>query len=46
MHAPFEIHMLVVHRILRYLKSTPSKGLVFCKHGHLEVEGCRDADWA
>ena len=37
--------MDAVHRILRYLKSAPGKGLMFSKHGHLEVEGYTDADW-
>jgi hypothetical protein len=46
MHSPNEVHMDVVHRILRYLKSTPGKGLMFSKHGHLEVKGYTDADWA
>jgi hypothetical protein len=44
MHSPNKVHMDVVHRILRYLKSAPSKGLMFSKHGHLEVEGYTDAD--
>ena len=46
MHSPNEVHMDVVHRILRYLKSASGKGLMFSKHGHLEVEGYTDADWA
>jgi hypothetical protein len=45
MHSPNEVHMDAVHRILRYLKSAPGKGLMFSKHGHLEVEGYIDADW-
>jgi hypothetical protein len=33
--------------ILRYLlKSSPRKGLMFKSHGHLNVEGYCDADWA
>nr|CAD1840715.1 unnamed protein product [Ananas comosus var. bracteatus] len=35
-----------VERILRYLKSTPGKGILFSNHGHLKVEGYTDADWA
>jgi hypothetical protein len=46
MHSPNEVHMDAVHRILRYLKSAPGKGLMFSKHDHLEVEGYTDADWA
>nr|XP_028964595.1 uncharacterized protein LOC108174041 [Malus domestica] len=44
MHRPSEAHMDVVKRILRYLKSTPGKGLMFSNHGHQEVEGYTDAD--
>jgi hypothetical protein len=32
--------------ILRYLKGTPGKGLMFSKYGHTDVEGYTDADWA
>ena len=32
MHAPSEDHLQVVMRILRYLKATPSMGLLFCKN--------------
>ncbi|CAL9017436.1 unnamed protein product [Prunus brigantina] len=46
MHSPSEDHMGAVMRILRYLKVTPGKGLMFCKYGHTNVEGYTDADWA
>ncbi|BFG38701.1 hypothetical protein CerSpe_249750 [Prunus speciosa] len=46
MHSPSEVHMEAVMRILQYLKSTPGKGLMFSKHGHLQIEGFTDADWA
>ncbi|VVA22039.1 Hypothetical predicted protein, partial [Prunus dulcis] len=46
MHSPSEVHMEAVMRILQYLKSAPGKGLMFSKHGHLEIEGFTDADWA
>ncbi|BBH01926.1 ABC-2 type transporter family protein, partial [Prunus dulcis] len=38
MHAPSEAHMDAVNRILRYLKSSPGRGLMFGRHGHLDVE--------
>ncbi|XP_070662239.1 secreted RxLR effector protein 161-like [Malus domestica] len=38
--------MDVVICILRYLKITPDRGLVFSKNGYLNVEGYVDADWA
>ncbi|CAN6698718.1 unnamed protein product [Malus baccata var. baccata] len=46
MHAPSEDHMAAVMRILSYLKGAPSRGLIFRKHGHMEVKGYTDADWA
>ena len=45
MHNPSEDHMGVVIRILRYLKSSPGKGLLFSKNAHLNIEGYTDADW-
>ncbi|CAL9023566.1 unnamed protein product [Prunus brigantina] len=41
MHSPSEDHMGVVMRILRYLKVTPGKGLMFCNYGHTDVEGSK-----
>ncbi|XP_016651106.1 PREDICTED: uncharacterized mitochondrial protein AtMg00810-like [Prunus mume] len=46
MHSPSVPHRNAVDRILRYLKSTPEKGLMFSKNGDLEVVGYTDADWA
>ncbi|CAL8113480.1 unnamed protein product [Prunus armeniaca] len=46
MHSPSEDHMGAMMRILRYLKVTPDKGLMFCKYGHTDVEGYTDVDWA
>ncbi|CAL2254340.1 unnamed protein product [Prunus armeniaca] len=46
MHAPSEAHMDAVNRIMRYLKSSLGRGLMFAGHGHLDVEGHTDADWA
>jgi len=46
MHDPRSGHLDVVYRILRYLKSSPGKGLMFKSHGHLNIEGYCDADWA
>ncbi|CAL2245578.1 unnamed protein product [Prunus armeniaca] len=46
MHSPSEDHMNIVLRILRYLKSAPGKRLMFSKHGHLNIDGYSDADWA
>jgi hypothetical protein len=46
MHNPSEDHMDVVIRILRYLKASPGKGLMFSKNSHLKINGYTDADWA
>jgi len=46
MHDPRSGHLDAVYRILRYLKSSPGKGLMFKSFGHLNVEGYCDADWA
>jgi hypothetical protein len=45
MHCPSEDHMDAVIWILRYLKSSPGKGLMFSKNNHLNVDGYTDVDW-
>jgi len=45
MYDPRNGHLDAVYRILRYLKSSPGKGLWFKRNGHLDVEGYCDADW-
>ena len=46
MHDARKLHMDDVERILRYLKSTLGKGILFTNHGNLKVEGYTDTDWA
>lgn len=46
MHNPSEEHTNAVTRILRYLKASPGKGLMFRKNNHLNIDGYTDADWA
>ncbi|KAL6351421.1 hypothetical protein AAG906_035213 [Vitis piasezkii] len=46
MHGPGLEHFEVVYRILRYLKGTPGRGLLFKSQGHLQIEAYTDADWA
>ena len=46
MHSPYEVHLEAVYRILRYLKSTPGKGLFFKKSEQKTIEAYTDADWA
>lgn len=45
MHSLSEAHMRTIDRILRYLKSAPSRGIMFPKNGHLKVDGYTNADW-
>ena len=46
MHSPSKEHMNVVIRILRYLKSSPRKGILFTKGDNLDINSYTDADWA
>lgn len=38
--------MEAVNRILAYLKSSLGKGIMFSKHGHLDIMGYIDSDFA
>ena len=38
--------MNAVTQILRYLKGTSRKGIMFSKNGHLEITRYTNADWA
>ena len=46
MHSPGPEHFDVVYMISRYLKSTPWRGLLFRKCGHLQAKVYIDANWA
>lgn len=46
MHDPHLSHLEVVYHILRYLKSTPRKGLLFYNNDHLMMRVFTDADRA
>jgi hypothetical protein len=46
MHAPTTIHLVVVKRILRYVRGTVDLGLRIVKSPSLLVSGFSDADWA
>ena len=46
MHSPNTYHLEAVSRILRYLKGTPGRGLLFKKNGHLQIEAFTYVDWA
>ncbi|CAL1356196.1 unnamed protein product [Linum trigynum] len=44
-HAPTQAHLDAAHRILRYLKSSPGRGLFFPSQNPLILTGYCDADW-
>jgi hypothetical protein len=46
MNNPTEDHMAAVNRILRYLKMTPGRGLLYKKCDNRNIEIYTDADWA
>lgn len=46
LNAPRVPHWDAVIRILRYLKAAPGKGILYQNHGHHEMVGYSDADWA
>lgn len=46
MHQPQKEHMEAATRVIRYLKGSSSRGVLFQKFGHLNIEGYTDADWA
>ena len=46
MHDSRKDHMDAVYHIPRYLKGALGKGLTFRKHGHFNIEGYCDSDWA
>ena len=46
MHRPYKENLEAAYRILRYLKSSPGKGLLFKKGDNRSVEAFTDADWA
>ncbi|XP_071719311.1 secreted RxLR effector protein 161-like [Rutidosis leptorrhynchoides] len=45
-HKPQAHHMDAAMRIIRYLKKTPSHGVVFKKNGHLKTQIYTDVSWA
>ncbi|XP_061356376.1 uncharacterized mitochondrial protein AtMg00810-like [Gastrolobium bilobum] len=43
---PSNVHLAAAHRILCYIKGSPSTGLFFSSSGALHVRSFADADWA
>lgn len=46
MHCPQKAHMEAILRILRYLKGTADRGVLFKKNDHHKIQTYTDADWA
>ncbi|KAL0342967.1 UNVERIFIED_CONTAM: Retrovirus-related Pol polyprotein from transposon RE1 [Sesamum angustifolium] len=46
MDKPRSVHWEAALRILKYIKASPSKGLLFKRHGHVKIETYSDADYA
>ncbi|XP_043693376.1 uncharacterized mitochondrial protein AtMg00810-like [Telopea speciosissima] len=46
MHDPHSSHLEATYRILRYLKSSLGKGILYFPHNHTLVEAYTNADWA
>ncbi|RVW11935.1 Retrovirus-related Pol polyprotein from transposon RE1 [Vitis vinifera] len=46
LQSPCDSHWDAVIRILRYIKSTPSQGVLYENRGYTQVVGYTDADWA
>lgn len=46
MHIPYVQHMVAAFRIMRYLKRTPGRWVLYQKNGHLNLIAYTDADRA
>ena len=46
MQNPRHLHLVVVHRIIRYLRGTPCRGLFFPADSSFHLLAYSDADWA
>ncbi|KAF5815624.1 putative RNA-directed DNA polymerase [Helianthus annuus] len=46
MHSPTEGHLRIALRLLRYLKSSPGKGIMFKKSADFSLTCYADSDWA
>ena len=46
MHAPSVKHLLIVKRILRYLKGSIGRGILMKNNQSTQISGYTDADWA
>ena len=46
LQSPYDSHWDAAVCILRYVKGTPSQGVLYENRGHVQIVGYSDADWA
>jgi hypothetical protein len=46
LHKPTMVHYKAACRVVRYLKQSPGKGLMFPRSSEIQILGYSDADWA
>jgi len=46
MHSPSKRHLEAAYHVLKYLKGTSGKGLLFTKNQDKGIVGYADSDWA
>jgi hypothetical protein len=46
LHKPTVTHFNAACRVIRYLKNSPGRGLLFSRHSDIQILGFSDADWA
>jgi hypothetical protein len=46
LHKPTMTHFNAACRVIRYLKNSPGRGLLFSRHSDIQLLGFSDADWA
>ncbi|XP_019190327.1 PREDICTED: uncharacterized protein LOC109184744 [Ipomoea nil] len=42
---PSDIHLMAAHRVLRFLKGSPGRGLFYAANSFVKLQGFSDSDW-